>query len=288
MHAVQLKQFGFLSITGKDAPKFLQGYATCDLDQLSGDQSGLGAICNLQGRMVVSFRIIRLDDGLLLRMHRELVEKTVSFLAKYIVFSKAEMSDMSETFACYGALGEIPGVNLPQVSSLAMTETGMVLKVSDRGPRYEIWSERQIDNPDDAFTVQTWQKAEIEDGFAWVDAQSSEEHIPQMFNYHNIGGIDFEKGCYLGQEIIARLEYRGKLKRQLHRGEAGSTVASGDLLLSEEGKPLGTIVNVAHVNDSYPVLAVLQNAGGNAIHANLENGEPILFNPVGVNETGSD
>lgn len=280
MHATHLKHFGFLAVTGKDAMSFLQGYATCNLEHLSGDRAGLGAICNLQGRMVVSFRIIRLNDGLLLRIHRDLVDKTLSFLGKYIVFSKAELSDMSEIYTCYGVIGEVPGIQLPQINDLATKDGSRVVRVSDTGPRFEIWAQQALENTDSRSRVQTWQEAEINDGFAWVDATSSEEHIPQMFNYHNIGGIDFEKGCYLGQEIIARLEFRGKLKRKLHRGEAGSPVSSGDTLVSDAGKPLGTIVNVAHADSGYPILAVLQNAGGDEIQVNLENGEPIVFAPV--------
>ncbi len=280
MRATHLKQFGFLSITGKDATTFLQGYATCDLDHLSSNRAGLGAICNLQGRMVASFRVVKLNDALLLRIHCDLVDKTREFLGKYIVFSKAEMSDMSEIYACYGVIGDVPGRQLPQINDVEMIDTSIVIKVSEAGPRFEIWAQQAIENTDDAFTAQTWQQAEINDGFAWVDATSSDEHIPQMFNYHNIGGIDFEKGCYLGQEIIARLEFRGKLKRKLHRGEAASKVSSGDLLLSDEGKSLGMVVNVAHVDGSYPILAVLQNAGGDVIHANLEKGESILFSPI--------
>jgi len=280
MRATHLKQFGFLSITGKDAITFLQGYATCDLDHLSSNQAGLGAICNLQGRMVASFRVVKLADGLLLRIHRDLVDKTSKFLGKYIVFSKAKMSDMSEIYACYGVIGDVPGKQLPQINDVEMKNSNIVVKVSQTGPRFEIWAQQAVENTDNAFTVQIWQQAEINDGFAWVDAANSDEHIPQMFNYHNIGGIDFEKGCYLGQEIIARLEYRGKLKRKLHRGEAASKVSSGDLLLSDKGKSLGTVVNVAHVDSRYPILAVLQNAGGDAIRANLEKGESILFSPV--------
>ncbi|MCH7741572.1 MAG: folate-binding protein YgfZ [Proteobacteria bacterium] len=285
MHATVLKQFGFLSITGKDAITFLQGYATCDLDHLSPDRAGLGAICNLQGRMLVSFRVIKLNDGLLLRIHRDLVDKTRLFLGKYIVFSKAEMSDMSEIYTCYGAMTEAPNMQLPQVNDLAMKDGNIVIKVSDSGPRFEIWAQQEIKSTDSAFTAQHWQKAEIDDGFAWVDGTSSEEHIPQMFNYHNIDGIDFEKGCYLGQEIIARLEFRGKLKRKLHRGGTASQVSSGNALVSDAGKPLGAIVNVAHINNHYSILAVLQNTGTDAINASLESGESILFSPV-VQEPG--
>jgi hypothetical protein len=280
MTTTHLNHFGFLSITGKDAMKFLQGYTTCDVNRLTGHQAGFGAICNIQGRMVTSFRIVKLDDGLLLRMHRDLVDKTLSFLGKYIVFSKAEMSDMSETYTCYGATGVIPGVLPENINDVELQDANIVVKVSASSPRYEIWATQALEITDEGLETDAWQQAEINDGYAWVGASNTEEYIPQMFNYHNIGGIDFEKGCYLGQEIIARLEYRGKLKQKLHRGESSDQVSSGDELLSEDGKAIGSVVNVAHRGNGYSILAVLQNPRDDPVQATIEGSEPVQFNPV--------
>ena len=282
MLTTALNHFGFLSITGKDAVNFLQGYTTCDLDHLSSDQAGLGAICNLKGRMVASFRVVKIENGLLLRIHRDLVNKVLSFLGKYIVFSKAEMSDMSEIYTCHGIIGEGADVQPLQINEVVKQDDSVVIKVSSCGPRFENWSLKTFDNTHVEADVQTWLQAEIKDGYAWVDPASSEEHIPQMFNYHNIGGIDFNKGCYLGQEIIARLEFRGKLKRQLHRGKSSSRVAGGDTLYSDEVKPIGTVVGIAQVNKSYSILAVVQNDSTDFVDAKLENGEPVLLSPVAV------
>ncbi len=99
-----LSQFGFLSVTGKDALKFLQGYTTCDLENLGPGQVHLGAICNIQGRMVSNFYVITIDGGFLLRMDRSLVSTSREFLKKYIVFSKAETRDLSDSYRCYGLM----------------------------------------------------------------------------------------------------------------------------------------------------------------------------------------
>ena len=129
----------------------------------------------------------------------------------------------------------------------------IVIKVSDTGPRYEIWTQAGVEG--DEVESNIWQQAEIEDGYAWVNGQTSEEFIPQMLNYHNIGGINFEKGCYLGQEIIARLEYRGKLKRKLHRGLSISPVAVGDAVVNKEGKEIGLVASVAEFDNAEAVAA---------------------------------
>ncbi len=285
MPTTHLNHFGFLSITGQDALKFLQGYTTCDVNRLTSHQAGFGAICNIQGRMVTSFRIVKLDDGLLLRMHRDLVDNTLRFLGKYIVFSKAEMSDMSETYTCYGGIDAIPGAlhdgELPEhINDVEVQDTHILVKISKTIPHYEIWAKQALEIAGEDLETDTWQQAEIDGGYAWVDASNTEEYIPQMFNYHNLGGIDFEKGCYLGQEIIARLEYRGKLKQKLHRGNSATRVSSGDELLSADGKAIGSVVNVAHTGDSYSILTVLQNPEDEPVQATTEGGESVQFKPV--------
>ncbi len=281
MQATLLDQFGFLAIQGKDAQSFFQGYTTCDLGRLAKNQALIGAICNLQGRMVTNFRVSKLEDGLLLRLNCNLIEKIMTFLAKYIVFSKAEMSDMSAIYTCYGIIGEVADSQAMKINEMASLDENLLVKVSDSGPRYEVWADKPV-----AYEFQeqpAWLRAEVEDGYAWVEEPTSEEFIPQMFNYHNLDGIDFDKGCYLGQEIIARLEYRGALNRKLHRGAINSHVEPlipGDTLLSESGKPIGTVVSAAKAETGQILLAVLQNKSNDDMQARPENGDAILFSPV--------
>ena len=94
----QLTDKGFLRIAGPEAVKFLQGYTTCDLTLLEQNATRMGAICNLQGRMVTSFRVLKTGNDLILRMQRPLVKSTLDFLQKYIVFSKADLHDISEDY----------------------------------------------------------------------------------------------------------------------------------------------------------------------------------------------
>ena len=237
-----LKHFGFLSITGPDAVKFFQGYCTCDLTQRSDSRVMLGATCNLQGRMVANFLVKAIPNGLLLRLNRFLVPQLRAYLQKYIIFSKAEMSDLSESVYCYGLMRdqdteqhglynvsndglESPTDALIQVSGSLSIDPG--LSQENKQPvRYELWCQLPVDTQLESDTS-PWLVAEVVDGHAWVDAVSSEEYLPQMFNLHASGGIDFEKGCYLGQEIVARMHFRGKLTKTLHKGRANKFVQVG-------------------------------------------------------------
>jgi folate-binding protein YgfZ len=235
-----LNQFGFLKVQGVDAISFLQGYTTNDLTLLGEGNVQLGAICNIQGRMLASFLVIRDGQDLMLRMSRDLVEITKAFLAKYIVFSKAELVDMSEDFVCFGSLGADGNFTYRK------TDTGWVISLGNRAEHWHSVSDRVIAESDPG----QFANAEFEAGIAWVTAATSETFLPQMFNYHQLSGIDFEKGCYLGQEIIARAQYRGELKRRLHRLPPVNGIEVGEKTGSQ-----GMIVAVTDAG----MLAILQN-----------------------------
>lgn len=245
-----LNDRGFLKVSGPDSIKFMQGYTTCDLAALVENMPQSGAICNIQGRMLTSFLVVRSADDLMLRMHRPLVTKAIDFLKKYIVFSKAELADISETLTCYGA---------QTVSEELDTSGGYCL---DLGNRIEYWMPSElpvVSEPDN----KPWLDLEIEAGIAWVTDKTSEEYLPQMFNYHQLKAIDFEKGCYLGQEIVARAQYRGNLKRRLHRVVSSQRRQVGEKFAKGEVVAVGTC----------ELLAVIQNSGDTAVSITFEDGE---------------
>jgi len=257
---IRLSQFGFLAINGKDAKTFLQGYTTCDVDNLS-TSNNLGALCNLQGRMVSNFRIAETSDGLMLRMHKSRVADTMAFLSKYIVFSKAKLIDSSDLWHCYGAINDKP-------------EGQICLQVSDN--RHELWSETEL--PAEADDL-PWQQQDCLDGLAWIETATAEQYLPQMFNLHNLEAIDFNKGCYLGQEIIARAQYLGNLKRSLHATQSDTKLDVGDEL-QVSNRPIGKIVTSVPQDNTYIALAVVANPGNNTITAQTSSGSDITLTPL--------
>jgi len=265
---IQLEHFGFLKISGVDAVNFLQGYTTCDLAALTDDSAQLGAVCNIQGRMLASFIIIQQGQDLVLRMHKSLIAKTIAFLTKYIVFSKAELADISENLYCYGALSTDSATS--ESPYPMMTSNGTI--TIDLGNRKEQWAGAGAGA--DQTTVITemieqWTDAELNAGIAWVDESSCEAYLPQTLNYHQLGGISFKKGCYLGQEIVARMQYRGELKKRLHRIETG---AQGRDLIS------GIIV----ASGSHACLAVLSNLTGEPVPVTWSDETVDTASPLGT------
>jgi len=279
-HVIHLPEYGFLSISGKDAVKFFQGYTTCELNDLNSTQSAIGATCNLKGRMLASYRIISVEDGLLLRMDRFLVEPMIEFLKKYIVFSKATLHDLSDSYRCYGQISDTSDSAGSANTIIACPSDKDLWLQTKLGPSICVESENSDDKSRQATDTKTqrcelwldvssgpeqslpvsesdadlWHQAEIEQGLAWVTAETSEEFIPQMFDYDKVGAISFEKGCYLGQEIVARMQYRGAVKRRLHAGSATSQHANGTTLLDTEDRNTGIIVASSSTN----FLAVVQ------------------------------
>lgn len=237
-----LPQFGFLAINGRDAVKFLQGYTTCDVERMTQAQSRIGAICNIKGRMVASALIVRTDEGLLLRLSQDLIGPVQDFLHKYIVFSKAEMADLSTEMSCLGITGD-PGDFTDDLAdnpgAVARIDSGHVIRIDS--DRCELWTDGGVAPPDaDTGSVDDWQRADIDGGIAWVCAATADAFIPQMFDYHSIHAVDFDKGCYLGQEIVARMQYRGNVNRKLFKAN-GKSFTVGDAV-TRDGKSIGTVV----------------------------------------------
>ena len=254
-----LSQFGFLSVSGVDAIKFMQGYTTCDVNKIS-EKNNLGAICNLKGRMITNFRIAVLGDGLLLRMHQSRVADTIKFLSPYKVFSRVEIEDVSSDWNCLGIIGAAPS---------NLNEGEIRAGVSDN--RYEVWTKCTAQYETGAVDWSTWDCAE---GLAWIETKTAEQFLPQMFYLNKLGGIDFKKGCYLGQEVIARTEYLGKLKRRLHLFHGNSSLDIGDEITFGHSK--GNVV----ATGTDMGLIIISNANEETLLAEAPNGDSIELIPI--------
>ena len=257
----KLTQFGFIAISGPDAKAFLQGYTTCDVYKIS-EQNNLGAICNLKGRMVTNFRIAVLGEGLLLRMHQDRVEETIKFLSPYTVFSKVAIKDVSSVWQCLGASGELPRT---------LKKGEIRIYVSDK--RCEVWTESSAQYKSGEVD---WSTQDCVEGLAWVETKTANQFLPQMFHLDKLGGIDFKKGCYLGQEIIARTEYLGNLKRRLHSFNGNYSLNIGDEVTLGNSK--GNVV----ARGSDIGLVVIANVDSEALIATAPNGDPVELNLIKI------
>lgn len=268
-----LSHEGVLAVRGPDASKFLQGQLTCNLNYLSDTQSSLGARCNQKGRMQSSFRLVLDGDGCLLAMASELIETQLADLKKYAVFSKAKLSDESPQWARFGltngqAVLDALGLGLPEEDGAVVRAAGLIaVRVSNA--RAELWVPAdQADSLRQQLAAQLpqgdlnqWLLGQIRAGLGQVMPQTRELFIPQMLNLQAVGGVSFKKGCYTGQEIVARMQYLGKLKRRLYRLAlpAGELPAPGTPLFSPtHNSAIGEVVLAAQAPQQIELLAVLQ------------------------------
>ena len=268
-----LSHEGVLAVRGADAAKFLQGQLTCNLNYLSDTQASLGARCTQKGRMQSSFRILLQGDGVLLAMASELLEPQLADLKKYAVFSKSKLTDESAAWVRFGlmdadqALAGL-GLELPaDTDSVARTEHLIAIRVSPG--RAELWVPvEQAEAVLSQLTAQLkeaglneWLLGQIRAGIGQVMAQTRELFIPQMLNLQAVGGVSFKKGCYTGQEIVARMQYLGKLKRRLYRLslDAPEMPEPGTPLFSpSHNSAIGEVVLAAKAGQTIELLAVLQ------------------------------
>ena len=268
-----LSHEGVLAVRGADAAKFLQGQLTCNLNYLSDTQASLGARCTQKGRMQSSFRILLQGDGVLLAMASELLEPQLADLKKYAVFSKSKLTDESAAWVRFGlmdadqALAGL-GLELPaDTDSVARTEHLIAIRVSPG--RAELWVPvEQAEAVLSQLTAQLkeaglneWLLGQIRAGIGQVMAQTRELFIPQMLNLQAVGGVSFKKGCYTGQEIVARMQYLGKLKRRLYRlslNAADMPEPGTPLFSASHNSSIGEVVIAAKADQAIELLAVLQ------------------------------
>jgi len=264
---------GVLAVRGADAAKFLQGQLTCNLNYLSDTQASLGARCTQKGRMQSSFRILLQGDGVVLAMATELLEPQLADLKKYAVFSKSKLTDESAAWVRFGLMNAEPaltslGLELPaETDSVVRSDTLIAIRVSP--DRAELWVPAEqgdaVRNQLAATLEQTdlneWLLGQIRAGIGQVMPQTRELFIPQMLNLQAVGGVSFKKGCYTGQEIVARMQYLGKLKRRLYRLslDAPEMPEPGTPLFSpSHTSAIGEVVIAAKTDQTVELLAVLQ------------------------------
>lgn len=220
-----LSDFALLHVTGTDSERFLQGQTTCDVVALAPNHWILGACCNAKGRMVANFVIAKTDDGFWLRLPRAQVEALKTHLSRYIVFFKATMHSHLDN-RVWGNTTELNAdpVLITQPLAAINEEQSLILNWPDG--RQECWYFNEPSQNESAATTQlAWHAADIRQGLVWVTETSQLHWLPQEIDWPQQGGVSFSKGCYTGQEIVARLQFLGKSKKQLVRIESNESFA---------------------------------------------------------------
>lgn len=268
-----LSHEGVLAVRGADAGKFLQGQLTCNINYLSDTRASLGARCTQKGRMQSSFRILLEGDGVVMAMASELLEPQLADLKKYAVFSKSKLTDESAAWGRFGlAHGDAAltslGLALPaETDSVVRNESLIAIRVSPN--RAELWVpaaqaqsvQSQLSATLPEAGLNQWLLGQIRAGIGQVMPSTRELFIPQMLNLQAVGGVSFKKGCYTGQEIVARMQYLGKLKRRLYRlrlDAAELPEPATQLFAPSHNSSIGEVVLAANAEGNIELLAVLQ------------------------------
>lgn len=293
-----LSQFSTLVIAGEDAVDFMQGQFTNDVKQVDEHSSQFNAFCNQKGRMIANFRLFNYQQNYFISLKADLVEASISHLQNYIVRSQVAIQDVSEQLIHLGLSGDNACDLLSEffddikqdIDSVSYNENYITIRIPGLKPRYEIFCSldfakslwQSISTKAEVVNSNTWDYLNIQAGLPVIDAKTSEEFVPQMANMELINGVSFTKGCFTGQEIVARMHYLGKLKKRCYKVNIATEnkPSNGDKLFAENaraGQNTGMIIQVEKNPESgYDALAVIQIADtGSALFLNDADG-PVV------------
>lgn len=275
-----LSPLGLLRIEGPEAAKFFQGYATCDLRDVAPDRAQPGALCSREGRTIATFRVWGAPDSLTLRLHRDLIVPVRDLLARFIVFSKAELIEPGDARVGLGLVGEGAEERVAEVCGSApaageVIVTGNRVAIRNRGrrARFEIWLPvdeapelwEQLSDRCRPVPWSRWAAHRIRAGYIELSPRTAGEYVPQALNLQANGLISFKKGCYLGQEVVARTQHLGKLKKRMYRFSIADldhnppALGHAVTLDDAEGDKVGEVVAAACDEGRCELLAVIRN-----------------------------
>jgi hypothetical protein len=278
----ELQNQGLIQVQGPDAKTFLQGQLTCDLNTVTAQQSQLGAHCNLKGRMISLFRVMQWGpEHYMLSLPLTMVSSALQNLKKYAIFSKVTIDDQSQQFIKIGIAGD------QAPSTIATVNADYVLQYPDSSlPRFEIYTTSALTPSFSKKDPLWWAQLDIQAGIPTVYPETIEMFLPHHVNLFALGGIGLEKGCYLGQEIIARMHYKGNIKKKLMYAMIMSSSAPqpGNNIFIEgvsSTESPGTIVRAApsENNAGFECLLVIDNQYADLKNAHLLTPDGPVLTP---------
>ncbi len=255
---VALSHMGVIRAVGEDAISFLQGQLTQDVAQLGLSEARLAAFCNAKGRMQASFIVLkRSPEELLLVCSLDTLPATLKRLSMFVMRAKAKLSDASADFTLQGLTGDAVSSQGGDISHIwSRTDSAgsslVVLPPADNIAR-ALWCAPVGTTPPDlpAIELKQWQWLSVRSGVAMITQPIFEAFVPQMLNYESIGGVNFKKGCYPGQEVVARSQFRGTLKRRAYIVHADAELSVGQEVFhsADTEQPCGLVASAAPAPD---------------------------------------
>ncbi|MES9959229.1 MAG: folate-binding protein [Sedimenticola sp.] len=297
-----LSHLGLISISGEDAEDFLQGQLTNDVREVTESHSQMSSYCTPKGRMMANFRLFRHDGAYLMQLPLETMPTIMKRLPMFILMSKVEVKDVGQELVRMGLAGSCGPTllanhfsRIPEAPGETLSEGGITLiRLPGEEPRFEL-----VGTAGDLIPVWTalaeagatpgnsghWSLLDIQAGIPTILEPTIEAFVPQMTNMQLIDGVSFTKGCYTGQEVVARMKYLGKLKRRMylahcageHHPQPGEELFSSS---SQSGQGAGRVVEAqASPDGGYELLAVAEIASVEAddLHLAAADGPKLSF-----------
>jgi len=309
-----LDQFGVIEAIGDDAASFLHGQLTNDVQHLDAASARLAGYCSPKGRLLASMLIWRAADAVRLLVSKELTASVQKRLSMFVLRAKAKLADVTDAVAVVGFAGEVRGALSQLFEALpdgvhvhVAGPAGSLLRVPDAQarPRY-LWvgpkalvEERLAALASELTRVSPaiWDWLDIHAGEPRITQRVQDQFVPQMVNFDVIGAVNFRKGCYPGQEVVARSQYRGTIKRRTtvahvaagaasvsNEGADGMAHAGVELYHSEDpGQPCGMVVNAAPApNGGFDLLAEIKLTAleQGSVHLGAADGPVLVFQPL--------
>jgi folate-binding protein YgfZ len=283
-----MRHMGVIRAVGEDAVKFLQGQLTHDVALLGLSGARLAAFCNAKGRMQASFIVFkRSEDDILLVCSLSILPATLKRLSMFVMRAKVKLSDASAEFALYGLTGDaiesIAGSPREVWAKADFGDTSLVRLYPGAGVGRALWC-APAGSPTPAgpaLALDIWHWLSVQSGIAMVTQPIFEAFVPQMLNYESVDGVSFKKGCYPGQEIVARSQFRGTLKRRayLAHTDAAPSVGQEVFHASDADQPCGLVAACApHPSGGFDAIVSMQTSAA----ADAQGGRLTLGSAAGA------
>lgn len=299
--AADLSHLGLINVSGADATGFLQGQFTNDVTKLNSSLVQYSALCSPQGRMLANFLVWQDAGSYFLQLHPGLSEAIATRLARFVLRAQVLIKNRTNDWIRVGIAGQnaaeivrplVPSlpegkmhmVKIPELQLIRLDEHRFQINSAvEQAP--QLW--KRLAASAQVVGQATWDWLSIQSGIPEITPATQDKFVPQMINFELIDGISFKKGCYTGQEIVARTHYLGKLKRRMYRAHVGGVSApqAGDPVFSADlgDQASGIVVNAARApGGGFDVLASIQISSANTetLHWKTPNGELLTLQPL--------
>lgn len=251
-----LNGFGAIQITGEDTTRFLQGQLTINAESINSDKLSLAALCNLKGRCISLFFTLKQEDKVYLLLKQETIAETLATLNKYAVFFKVELTDISQEFQIVGLSTPSEVKMLDSLSTAYWFNSTIGLMLINKKQTLD---KESLDIP--LLEETDWLYNLAYNRIPWLELETQNHFLPHHIDLPQLAAVDFKKGCFTGQEVIARMQYKGKLKSHLQLFISESRLEQVPLKgkITYQDKTAAEIVCVAESSGRNAILAVMKD-----------------------------